>query len=454
MKDSTTTPDPATDALLDMAEAIRTADLAPATRHAARRHLYDTIGAIAGGMSQDVSQALLRVLQPSTLPSGLPLPGTDLRLPPDAFALLTGTAAHGIELDDGYRQGTVHPGVAVVPAVLAAAQTTQASGEALIRAVVAGYETVCALAGAMHPGTRQRGFHPTSVAGPMGAAVAVGLLLDLDRRQMSDALGIAASGAGGLFAFLGGGGDVKRLHGGQAARAGLMAALCAAEGISAPTGIIGRDSGYAWAFADRPVGRPLDLDLPPSGSFRIEDCYIKAHACCRHLQPAFEALVHLVQKHEIPEADILRIEIDTYTIAARHARVGWNDFASAQLSLPYVMALAVRYGRADLSMFDDAMRGAWAGPIADRLHVAAPPDIDELYPSHRPARVRIVTPHNQLEETRLEASGSREMPLSDTALRDKFRGLAGNRAEAWDEAVWTLPASADAGSRIRQIFAA
>ncbi|MCH8155627.1 MAG: MmgE/PrpD family protein [Proteobacteria bacterium] len=39
-------------------------------------------------------------------------------------AFLAGTAAHGLELDDGYRAGSVHPGSVVVPAALAASART------------------------------------------------------------------------------------------------------------------------------------------------------------------------------------------------------------------------------------------------------------------------------------------------------------------------------------------
>src|SRR5262249_62106729 len=66
-------------------------------------------------------------------------------------AFLGGTAAHGIELDDGYRQGSVHPGCAVVPAVLAVGYDMGATGKAAIEAIVAGYETAIAIAPARPP---------------------------------------------------------------------------------------------------------------------------------------------------------------------------------------------------------------------------------------------------------------------------------------------------------------
>ncbi len=57
--------------------------------------------------------------------------------------------------------------------------------------------------------------------------MAAGKLRGLGVPQLADALGLAASSAAGLFAFVNGGADIKRLHAGHAAREGLQAALLA-----------------------------------------------------------------------------------------------------------------------------------------------------------------------------------------------------------------------------------
>jgi 2-methylcitrate dehydratase PrpD len=57
-----------------------------------------------------------------------------------AAALINGAAAHATEVDDIYRDGIYHPGAPTIPATLALAQTRGDSGEALLRAVVVGYE--------------------------------------------------------------------------------------------------------------------------------------------------------------------------------------------------------------------------------------------------------------------------------------------------------------------------
>src|SRR4029450_630745 len=130
----------------------------------------------------------------------IPVPGRAKRHDLLDAAFLGGTAAHGIELDDGYRVGSAHCGCTVVPAALSVGYDRAISGVQLIEAVVAGYEVAICLARACAPDLRQRDFHPTSAVGPFGAAVAVAKLRGLTAQQIADALGIAANAAAGLFA--------------------------------------------------------------------------------------------------------------------------------------------------------------------------------------------------------------------------------------------------------------
>ena len=64
----------------------------------------------------------------------------------------------------------------------------------------------------------------------------------------------------------------------------------------------------------------------------------------------------LCRDHDLVEQDIRRIDVETYAIATSHAETGWGDFASAQLSFPFIMALGLRYGRIDLKHFEDDIR--------------------------------------------------------------------------------------------------
>lgn len=414
-----------TAALLDFAHRLRWRDLDGEVRHEAKRHLLDTLGVMIAGGAGDVASkadAVLTTIRPAG--GAVPVPGRARRVDRLDAAWLGGTGAHGIELDDGYREGSVHPGVAVVPALLSAAYGEKVSGERLLEAMVAGYEAVTAIARASHPMARQRGFHPTGIVGSLGAALATARLLDLSRVRAANALGLAASASAGLFAFLAGGGDVKRLHAGHAAREGLTAALLARGGVEGPPDVLEGPDGFFQAFPGDADRVAANFKLPPDAPFGVVDCYFKPYACCRHLQPAVEAMMTLCRDHGLVEQDIQRIDVETYAIATSHAETGWGDFASAQLSFPFIMALGLRYGRIDLKHFEDDIRAdAGLAEACKLVHVRTAADLDAMYPSRRPARVKLVTTKGEFSREAFEAIGSRDLPLDDDGLARKFTDL-------------------------------
>lgn len=439
----------ATAALVSFADALRFDALDAEVRHYARRHLFDTVGVMIAGATGDVADRAEAMLAGVRGAGTIPVPGRARRADLLDAAFLGGTAAHGIELDDGYRQGSVHPGCAVVPAVLALGCQRGVSGGEVIMAMVAGYETTIAVARACHPDLRRRGFHPTGACAVLGAAVASAKLLGLTAPQIADAIGLAASSSGGLFAFVNGGADVKRLHAGHAAREGLQAALLARAGVQGPPGVIETRDGFLQAFAFGRLDRARPIELPPAVPFGIADCYIKPYPCCRHLQPAVEALIGLITDEKIEPGEIMRVDVATYKIAAEHAATGWDDFASAQLSFPFLMGLAARHRGIRLEHFDDAARrDPFFSTFAKKLNVTAPADIDALYPRLRPARVTVTTARGTFTRQADEALGSRIVPLDDDGLRKKFDDLVAPvlgpaRTAALAEQLWAIAGAGD-----------
>jgi len=442
----------ATAALVKFVGDVRYAGLSDEVRHYARRHVLDTVGVMIAGAAGEVATRAEAVLAAVRLPGPVPVPGRARRADLMDAAFLGGTAAHGIELDDGFTQGSVHPGCVVIPTALALACARRNNGRALMEAVVTGYEAVIAIGRACHPDLRQRGFHPTAAVGVFGAAAAAGKLAALSPERLAHAFGLAASSAGGLFAFVNGGGDIKRLHAGHAAREGLQAALLAEQGVEGPPGVIEARDGFVQAFARAEKAR--GVVLPPAAPFGITDCYIKPNPCCRHIQPAVEALIGLLEEENITGEEVERVEVATYRIAAEHAATGWDDFASAQLSFPYLIALALKFRGVKFEHFADAVRRDPAlAAMARKLTVTAPPEVDRLYPQLRPARVTVATARGSYTRQVEEARGSRLLPLDDAALKAKFLDLVGPelgaaRAKDLAERLWSLDAIDDVASLV------
>jgi 2-methylcitrate dehydratase PrpD len=440
----------ATDTIVRFASGLRYADLADEVRYYARRHVLDTIGVMIAGAPGDVATNAEKMLV--TVRSGggnIPVPGRTKRHDLLDAAFLGGTAAHGIELDDGYRVGSAHCGCTVVPAALSVGYARGASGAQIIEAVVAGYEVAICLARACAPDLRQRGFHPTSVVGPLGTAVAVAKLRGLSAQQIADALGIAASASAGLFAFVNGGADIKRLHAGHASREGIQAALLAELGVQGPPNVVEARDGFMQAFAFGRSDKARPIALPPAAPFGVTDCYIKPYACCRHIQPAVEALYGLLNDENIAADDIKHVDVETYRIAAEHAHTGWDDYASAQLSFPYLMGVAARFRGIKVHHFNEETRRYPAfADFAKRLTITAPAEIDGLYPKLRPARVTVTTPKGKFVRQADEALGSRIVPLDDAGLEAKFIELvepvlSTARAKTLANQLWDIEALTD-----------
>ena len=459
MKTIETTRPPVTRRLAELAAGDFAAGRTPAARSAARRHLLDTLGAIVAGMQAEPTRITIETLAALGLgmSDSIVVPGAeDHRWDALSAAYVMGTAAHGLELDDGYTGGSVHPGAPVVPALLAALQLRPECGPRLLIAMAVGYEFVARLASGIHPASRRRGFHNTALVGPLAAAAAVGCLFGLDAATVESAIGLAASSAGGLFAFLNGGGDVKRLHPGHAAREGLLAALLAERGLRGPVGVIEGPDGFLQAFGN-PAHSSLLAPEPVDRPAAITRCYMKPWACCRHLHPAIDAVLGM-RDEGVAAADVDRIDIATYAIAASHAGVGWADTLSAQMSYPFAVSVALVRGHADLADFADGRRDeAAVTALCDRIAVTVDPAFDDRYPRTREAHVRTTMRDGRVfERTVDDGLGSAMQPLDEAMLAAKFDGLVepvvgAGRARAIRDALASLEARDDAEPLLREL---
>src|SRR5260370_39470843 len=132
----------------------------------------------------------------------------------------------------------------------------------------------------------------------------------------------------------------------------------------------------------------------------------------------------LMNDEKIASEEVQHIDVATYRIAAEHAETGWDDFASAQLSFPYLMGLALRFRGIRFEHFTEEMRRDPSfKAIARKLAITAPPEVDRLYPQLRPARVTVTTARGSFTRQADEALGSRIVPLGDAGLKAKFHEL-------------------------------
>jgi len=162
-------------------------------------------------------------------------------------AWVNGTLAHALDFDDGGVALTpMHPSSPVLAAVWALCESQNLSAMDALSAYVVGLEVECKIASAISLSHYDHGWHATAVIGVLGAVGGTSWLARLNADQTRNAIGIAASLAGGLQANFGT--MTKPLHAGIACRNGLVATLLAKAGWTANPAILEADNGFFKVF--------------------------------------------------------------------------------------------------------------------------------------------------------------------------------------------------------------
>jgi len=286
-----------TAALLDQVDAL--GDPPPAVVRWARHSLIDWMGCAVAGSGDPLVGILVDELAPGEVGEA-GLLGRRARTGAHTAALINGAASHALDFDDTNMAMGGHPSVPVLPAVLALGERVDASGEDLLRALVAGMETQARVGLVVNPGHYAAGFHTTATVGTFGAAAACGRLLGLDVDQRLHSLGIAGTQAAGLKAVFGT--MCKPLHAGKAAANGLLAATLAARGFTSATDIVETTQGFAATHA---AGDGADERLAAARDrwFTAETLY-KVHAACHLTHAAIEAAGRLRTGEPIERVDV------------------------------------------------------------------------------------------------------------------------------------------------------
>ncbi|GEM_PF-1026432 len=138
---------------------------------------------------------------------------------------------------------------AIVPAVLALAETAGLRNTRLIEAVIVGTEIDLRLTESVAPDHTDRGWDPAGTIAHVGAVLGAGRVLGLDAARMRHALGIAATQSAGLWAAFGT--MTQTYHLAKAAADGVEAALLAHAGFTGPAAPIEGRRGFAALLAGR-----------------------------------------------------------------------------------------------------------------------------------------------------------------------------------------------------------
>jgi 2-methylcitrate dehydratase PrpD len=418
----------------EWAVSTRYADLPPAVTQAVVGFITDHFGVVLGGTAKQSSRILFDLAHKWSPAHGLStVVGRRLKSTPVLAALVNGATGHALELDDDHREGTQHPGVAIIPAAFAVAEDLGSSGQDFVLAVTLGFEIMIRL-GEAHLGKSYLcGFHPTGTCGSIGAAVAAGKLLDLDIEQMTGAIGLGASQSSGLSTFRSNGAWNKRLHPGHAAQAGVLAAYLAHDGYRGPSESLLSPEGWLQAYAYK---GEFDVGRITSGlgkQWDLLDNSIKVHACCRFAAPIVDATLEAVEAHDIRPEQVASVEVGMARVPLyrsltepRERKYHPTSVVDAQFSAPFAVAVSIIKRRAFVEEYsEEGIQDARVLALAKKVTWHVDEEAERLWPKRYPAQVDIKLTDGRVVSQRVEwPKGDPENPVSTEDLQRKFEMLA------------------------------
>lgn len=384
--------------------------------------LLDTLGVMLGSTRFELGRRIIEAGAALASGGAIAVPGAKPRYDVVSAGLVTGTLAHGIELDEVHLPSRSHTGAAVCSAVLPLAQHVGASLRTAREALLVGYEVAGHLGVALdNDRTSDRSFHTSGIAGAVGCAAASARLLGLDAGHTYQALGLAASQASGTLAWHSEPHHMsKSFQIGVAARNGITAGIVAQHGYQGPIAVFGGPCNMFNAF--RGEEAPAGWYQAMGKEFEILNSAKKLYAAGRPMHAALDALLMIMREESIKAAQIESIEVRMPPGSARI--VDGNH--TPNIDCRSVLATAALDERFGIDQAEgERMLGDDVRQMMRRVTLIHDTSLDPYFPQTWPAKVRVVTRDGrQREETVIGATGERERPVSVAQLKDKFLALA------------------------------
>lgn len=246
-------------------------------------------------------------------------------------------AAHVLDLDDLHIPSTTHISTVCVPATLA----VRGGADDYLR----GAGVMARIGTALGWRHYRAGWHATTTAGALGAAVCAATALGLDAEQVAAAIVLAVPAAGGVQRAFGT--DAKSLQVGIAVDAGIRAAELARDGAQADPSAV-----EAWLDLLQASGSAV-TDLGGADPAVPDGLAIKLHPCCYALQRPIAAVRDIRDRidPDSVEGIIVRTPAGTVTPLLHHRP---QTGLEGKFSLEYAVAAALLDENCGFGSFTDA----------------------------------------------------------------------------------------------------
>ena len=330
------------DGLVEYMTAARSVKLPAEVIQKGKSHLLDTFAAIVSGSTLKPGKLGLQHARAQGGKVECSVLGTSCKTTPIVAAFANGMSGHADETDDSNSQ--LHPGCAIVPAALAIAESQDRGGDALLRAVILGYDIGFRFHQAFEP-------RSTSFGATFGCAAAAGTLAQLDNLQLRYLISYAAQQASGSRAWVGDDDHIEKAfdYAGMPARNGVTAALLIQNGFTGNRDVLEGDQGIIKTYA------PCDSKkiLHELGQrFTITSCLVKKYPVGSPMMETVDATLALLAKNSIHADEIERVVIRIPEGGARTV----NNRHMPDVNVQYMVASILIAGQLTFDLAHDYER--------------------------------------------------------------------------------------------------
>lgn len=338
-------------------------------------------------------------------------------------AMCNGIAAHALDYDDTHTEAILHASAILTPLILSYGFTLTKDTNKLLKAFIVAWE-ISARIGIASKGTfHKRGFHTTAICGSFAATVACGVMLDLNKEQMINALGFAASFASGVNEFLSNGSNSKLLHIGNAIKNGILTAHFAKANLNAPVSIFeGRDNIFR-TFGIEEHCDKSELTKGLNDIWQTLQVSIKPYPCCHFAHGLIECALAL-RKDNLKASEIKSIHcfVDEVPISficePLKDKFEPKSAYQAKFSLPFLMSLAFNDGFINFNSYANLNRNEI---VAFAKKISYEKRANSGFPKYFCGHIQCVLANgNKIKKDVFINKGNPDNPLTFDELKDKF----------------------------------
>jgi len=395
-----------------------------------KEYIIDVIGCTVGASKQPQIKALAKVMQAEGGRPHSSVFAHGFKTSVMNAALLNGTMGHTFDFDDDHREGTMHPSVAVFPAVFALGEKLKVKGKDFLRSFILGLEVMIRLGESLLGKSYYQGFHPTGTCGVFGAAASCAALLGLDVTRTKYALGIAGSFSAGTQECTGEGAWQKPLQAGHPAMGGVLAASLAEKSYIGSGTVFDGPSGLIKALSFKDQFDYSRITESLGKKWEMMDTSIKVHACCRFSGPAADCALDLYRQG-VRAKDVKKItaKVGDFTVRMLcnpiERKLRPVTHVDAQFSLPWAIAVAISKNSTGINEFrGEVLHDPEVLALAEKVAWEIDPEAEAMYPKAYPATLVAELNDGRTFQAHVDfPKGDPENPATKEEILSKFHSL-------------------------------